>query len=116
MEVILMENIENLGEVGDKVNVKSGFARNFLVPHGKAKVATASNLAEFEARRAELEKAASEALASAIARKQATEALGVMGVEGDARTTSRPQWAVGAACSGLPLSLSTIAHWIGRTH
>ena len=54
MEVILLENIENLGSVGDKVNVKSGFARNFLVPHGKAKVATAANLAEFEARRAEL--------------------------------------------------------------
>ena len=61
MEVILMENVENLGSVGDKVNVKSGFARNYLVPHGKAKMATAANLAEFEAIRAELEKAATEA-------------------------------------------------------
>ena len=78
MEVILMENIENLGAVGDKVSVKSGFARNYLVPHGKAKVATAANLAEFEARRAELEKAATEALASAAARKQAIDAMGVV--------------------------------------
>ena len=78
MEVILMENIENLGAVGDKVNVKSGFARNYLVPHGKAKVATTENLAEFEARRAELEKAATEALASAETRKQVIDAMGVV--------------------------------------
>ena len=52
MDVILMENVENLGSVGDKVSVKSGFARNYLVPQGKAKMATAANLAEFEARRA----------------------------------------------------------------
>ena len=78
MEVILMENIENLGAIGDKVNVKSGFARNYLVPQGKAKVATAANLAEFEARRAELEKAAAEALATAEARKQAIDALGAV--------------------------------------
>jgi len=75
MEVILLENIENLGSVGDKVNVKSGFARNYLVPHAKAKLATAENVAEFEAIRAELEKAAVEALATAESRKQAIEAL-----------------------------------------
>ena len=75
MEVILMENIENLGSVGDKVTVKSGFARNYLVPQGKAKMATAANLAEFEARRAELEKAAAEALQAAEARKTQIEAL-----------------------------------------
>ncbi|CAD7848838.1 MAG: LSU ribosomal protein L9p [Olavius algarvensis Gamma 3 endosymbiont] len=78
MEVILMENIENLGSVGDKVSVKAGFARNYLVPQAKAKMATAENLAEFEARRAELEKAATEALATAETRKQAIEALGVI--------------------------------------
>jgi large subunit ribosomal protein L9 len=50
MEVILLENVENLGSVGDKVSVKSGFARNYLVPHGKAQMATAANIAEFEAR------------------------------------------------------------------
>ncbi len=80
MEVILLENIENLGSVGDKVSVKSGFARNYLVPQAKAKVATAENVAEFEARRAELEKAAVEAKATAETRKQAIEALGVIGV------------------------------------
>jgi large subunit ribosomal protein L9 len=80
MEVILLENIENLGSVGDKVNVKSGFARNFLVPQGKAKMATAANLAEFEARRAELEMAAAEALQAAEARKQQIEALAVIEV------------------------------------
>ena len=80
MEVILMENVENLGAVGDKVNVKSGFARNFLVPHGKAKMATAANLAEFEASRAELEKAAAEALQVAQARKQEIDALGALEV------------------------------------
>jgi large subunit ribosomal protein L9 len=78
MEVILMENIENLGSVGDKVNVKAGFARNYLVPQGKAKMATAENLAEFEARRVELEKAAAEARETAESRKQAIEDLGVI--------------------------------------
>ena len=78
MEVILLENIENLGSVGDKVNVKSGFARNYLVPQGKAKMATAENLAEFEARRIELEKAAAEAKAEAETRQQAIAALDVI--------------------------------------
>ena len=80
MEVILLENIENLGSVGDKVTVKSGFARNYLVPQAKAKVATAENIAEFEAQRAELEKAAAEARATAEARKQTIESLGVIEV------------------------------------
>ncbi len=78
MDVILMENIENLGSVGDKVTVKAGFARNYLVPQGKAKMATAENLAEFEARRAELEKAAAEELANAETRKTAIETLDVI--------------------------------------
>jgi len=78
MEVILLENIENLGSVGDKVSVKSGFARNFLVPQGKAQVATAENMAVFEKRRAELEAAAVDARANAETRKQAIEALGVI--------------------------------------
>jgi len=78
MEVILLENIENLGTLGDKVSVKSGFARNYLVPHGKAKIATAANLAEFEARRAELEKAVADALDAAQTRQQAIEALGTL--------------------------------------
>ena len=67
MEVILLENIENLGSLGDKVTVKPGYARNFLLPSGKAKPATAENLAEFERIKAELEKAAAEALAINLA-------------------------------------------------
>ena len=78
MEVLLLENIENLGSIGDKVSVRAGFARNYLVPQGKAKMATTANLAEFEARRAELEKAANEARSIAESRKQAIEALGVI--------------------------------------
>lgn len=75
MEVILLEKVENLGNLGDKVRVRDGYARNFLVPHGKAKFATAENIAEFEARRAELEKAAAESLAAAEARREKLEAL-----------------------------------------
>lgn len=58
MQVILMERIENLGAIGDIVSVKSGYARNFLVPQKKAKTATKTNIAEFETIRADLEKAA----------------------------------------------------------
>ncbi len=70
MEVILLEKIENLGGLGDRVNVKPGYGRNFLIPKGKAAPATAENIAEFEARRAELEKVAAEALATAEARRE----------------------------------------------
>ncbi|MGD8618209.1 MAG: 50S ribosomal protein L9 [Gammaproteobacteria bacterium] len=69
MEVILLEKIENLGVMGDKVNVKPGYGRNYLIPKGKAAPATEANIAAFEARRAELEKAAAETLAAAEARR-----------------------------------------------
>ena len=65
MEVILLEKIENLGSIGDLVTVKPGYGRNFLLPKGKAKLATAANLREFEALRAELEKKAAAELAEA---------------------------------------------------
>jgi large subunit ribosomal protein L9 len=65
MQVILMEKVANLGNLGDVVKVKDGFARNFLIPQGKAKRATESNLKAFELRRAELEKAQNEQLAQA---------------------------------------------------
>jgi large subunit ribosomal protein L9 len=65
MQVILMEKVVNLGALGDVVKVKDGFARNFLIPQGKAKRATQANLKEFEGRRAELEKKANEQLTSA---------------------------------------------------
>jgi large subunit ribosomal protein L9 len=63
MQVILMEKLANLGNLGDVVKVKDGYARNFLIPHGKAKRATDANLKAFETRRAELEKAQSDQLA-----------------------------------------------------
>lgn len=69
MEVILVEKIDRLGGLGDLVNVKSGFARNYLLPTGKAKVATPANVAEVEARRAEFEKSAADALAAAEAKR-----------------------------------------------
>lgn len=68
MEVILLEKVGRMGNVGDKVNVRSGYARNFLFPFGKAIPATKENLADFEARKAELMKIAAEKLAAAQAR------------------------------------------------
>ncbi len=70
MEVILLEKVANLGNLGDKVNVRPGYGRNFLVPKKKAVPATKDNLAMFEERRAELEKAAAEALAAAQTRAE----------------------------------------------
>jgi large subunit ribosomal protein L9 len=75
MDVILLEKVANLGQLGDKVTVKPGYARNFLIPQGKAKPATPDNLAEFETRRAELEKAAADALAKAQSRADAIAGL-----------------------------------------
>ena len=75
MELILLEKVLNLGDLGDKVNVKPGYGRNFLVPSGKAVPATKANIAEFEARRAELEKAAKEKLSSAEDRLKALEGV-----------------------------------------
>lgn len=68
MQVILLDKVAHLGGVGTQVEVKSGFARNYLIPQGKAVMATAANIAHFEARRAELEAKAAEALAAAQAR------------------------------------------------
>ena len=65
MQIILLEKVVNLGGLGDVVKVKDGYARNYLIPQGKAKRATQANLAEFEARRAELERAQAEKLAAA---------------------------------------------------
>lgn len=68
MEVILLEKMRNLGNLGDKVTVKPGFGRNYLIPQNKAVMASKDNIEKFEARRAELEKQAAEALAAAEAR------------------------------------------------
>jgi large subunit ribosomal protein L9 len=69
MDVILLEKVANLGNLGDRVEVRSGFARNFLLPKGKATLATPDNVKKFEARREELEKAQRETLAGAEGRK-----------------------------------------------
>jgi large subunit ribosomal protein L9 len=76
MQIILLEKVINLGTLGDVVRVKYGYARNFLIPQGKAKRATTANLADFEKRRAELEKAHAEVLAQA--QEKATKIEGMM--------------------------------------
>jgi len=76
MQVILLEKVINLGTLGDVVRVKDGYARNFLIPQGKAKRATTANLADFEKRRAELEKVHAENLAKA--QERATKLEGLM--------------------------------------
>ena len=84
MEVILLENIGNLGGLGDKVDVKSGYGRNYLIPQGKAVPATANNLAEFETRRAELEAAAAETRTAAETRAAAINELGLISIPANA--------------------------------
>ena len=81
MQVILMEKLANLGNLGDVVRVKDGYARNYLIPHGKAKRATEANIKAFEARRAELEKAQAAALAAAQERGTKLEGLTVQIVQ-----------------------------------
>jgi large subunit ribosomal protein L9 len=84
MNVILLENIGSLGGLGDQVQVKSGYGRNFLIPQGKAVPATPDNVAAFEARRAELERAAAEALTAAQKRAEALQGLGTITIEANA--------------------------------
>ncbi len=78
MDVILLEKIDNLGDLGDKVSVRPGYARNYLIPQGKAKFATEQNIAEFEKRRAELETAAARAKAQAEVRRESLQGLVVV--------------------------------------
>jgi len=75
MQIILMEKVVNLGQLGDVVKVKNGYARNFLIPQGKAKRATQAAIAEFEAKRAELEKTQADILAAAQVRAAKLEGL-----------------------------------------
>ncbi len=84
MDVILLEKIGNLGDLGDQVTVKPGYGRNYLIPQGKAVPATKDNVAMFEARRAELEAAAAEQLAEAQARADKIAELGIITIEANA--------------------------------
>lgn len=77
MELILLQKVKNLGVLGDKVNVKPGYGRNYLVPQGKAVPATVDNVAQFEKRRAEFEAKANQILSGAEARKAALEGASV---------------------------------------
>lgn len=77
MEIILLEKVANLGGLGDKVNVKPGYGRNFLIPQGKAVIASAEKIQHFEQRRAELEKKAADELAAAQKRSETIAALNV---------------------------------------
>lgn len=88
MQVILMDKIENLGNLGEIVDVKAGYARNMLLPKGKAKVATADNVKEVEARRAELEKKSADALMVAKGRATQLEGLSVT-IEANAGTEGK---------------------------
>jgi len=109
MQVILLEKVTNLGQLGEVVKVKDGFARNYLIPHGKAKRATESNLAEFEKRRSELEKAQADALAQAQERAakidglmvQITQKAGVDGklfVQSPTSTSPMRSWRRASKC------------------
>jgi len=75
MEVILLEKVDNLGNLGDRVKVRAGYGRNYLLPQGKATVASPENIERFEQRRAELEKVAAEAVQAAEARREKLEGV-----------------------------------------
>lgn len=77
MQVILLEKVGKLGDLGDQINVKAGFGRNYLIPYGKAVPATEANVAEFEGRRAELEKAAADKASAAQSRAESLAELAI---------------------------------------
>ncbi len=95
MEVILLENVINLGALGERVDVKSGYGRNFLVPKGKAVPATKENIAVFEARREQLESAAAEILSAAQARCDGINAIEQIAISATAGEEGRLFGSVG---------------------
>jgi large subunit ribosomal protein L9 len=97
MEVILLKKVENLGGLGDKVSVKGGYGRNYLLPIGAAIPATPENLKQFEAKRAELEKAALASLQGAEGRKARLEALGTVTIRARSGDQGRLFGSVGTA-------------------
>ena len=114
MDVILLQKVKNLGNLGDKVRVKAGYSRNFLIPYGKAVPATSTNVAEFEARRAEFEAKANETLAAAQARKTRMEGASVT-IKANASTEGKLYGSVGPrdiadafTAAGLPLEKSEV--------
>ena len=114
MQLILLQKVTNLGNLGDKVNVKPGYGRNYLVPQGKATAATAENIAEFEQRRAEYEAKANQQLAGAEARKAQLENASVT-VKANASPEGKLFGSVGPrdiaeafTAAGLPLEKSEV--------
>lgn len=114
MELILVQKVRNLGALGDKVNVKPGYGRNFLVPHGKAVPATAANIADFDKRRAEFESKATGLLSDALARKEKLESA-VVTIRANASTEGKLYGSVGPrdiatafSTAGHPLSKSEV--------
>ena len=114
MDVILLQKVKNLGSLGDRVKVKAGYSRNFLIPYGKAVPATATNIAEFETRRAEFEGKANETLAAAQARKARLEGASVT-IKANASTEGKLYGSVGPrdiaeafSAAGLPLEKSEV--------
>lgn len=89
MQVILLDKVVHLGNVGDQVSVKAGFARNFLIPQGKAVMATPANIAHFEARRAELEEKAAKALVAAMDRAERIQSAGTIVIKAKAGDDGR---------------------------
>lgn len=89
MQVILLDKVVHLGNVGDQVSVKAGFARNFLIPQGKAVMATPANIAHFEARRAELEEKAAKALVAAMDRAERIQSAGTIIIKAKAGDDGR---------------------------
>lgn len=114
MDVILLQKVKNLGNLGDKVRVKAGYSRNFLIPYGKAVPATATNLAEFEQRRAEFEAKANEILAAAQSRQTKLEGATVT-IKANASTEGKLYGSVTArdiaeafTAIGLPMEKSEV--------
>jgi large subunit ribosomal protein L9 len=112
MEVILLQKVANLGNIGDRVKVRSGFGRNFLLPQGKATLATAGNIAKFEARRAELEKAAGEHLSSAQSRALALQGF-QLSISARAGTEGKLFGSIGTA--DIAEALTRAGHQVSRS-
>jgi len=109
MQVILLEKVANLGNLGDKVNVRPGYGRNFLIPTKKAVPATASNVEEFEKRRAELEAVAAEQLAAANARAESLAGLAAVSIEANAGDEGKLFGSVGTADIANAVSAAGVA-------
>ena len=112
MQLILLQNVTNLGKLGDKVNVKPGYGRNFLVPQGKATPATPANLAEFEAKRAEYEAKAKAQLEGAEGRKAALEGAEVT-ISANASTEGKLYGSIGPR--EIAEALTKIGHKVEKS-